>query len=77
MTSPRFEFEDYGPNRKKLHFACPVREGHMCQVLLKPWPIQGAPTWNWDGNTEKPTLTPSINCGDCKWHGFITNGEIK
>ena len=41
--------------------------------------------WKWDGNVERPTLTPSINCvaekggkptGGCGWHGHITNGVI-
>lgn len=34
----------------------------------------GIAQWTWDGNREKPTFSPSINCGSC-WHGFIENGE--
>lgn len=30
-------------------------------------------TWSWDGNVEKPTLSPSINVPG-KWHGYIKNG---
>lgn len=67
---------DYGPNRKRLFFECPRRQGHECHVLLKPWPISG-PTWDWDGNEAAPTLSPSINCGDCGWHGHIITGECK
>lgn len=33
----------------------------------------GDRTWAWDGNFEKPTLTPSINCHAC-WHGFMQAG---
>lgn len=41
--------------------------------------------WCWDGNIERPTLTPSIriSIGHGKkgseevWHGFLTNGIFK
>ncbi len=72
--------ESYGPDRKRLWFKCPRRPGEMCMVLLEPWPIQGAPTWKWDGNEEAPTLEPSINCNgptSCGWHGFIKNGRTE
>jgi hypothetical protein len=35
----------------------------------------GQPTWIWDGNREKPTLTPSIRLG-YTWHGFLTAGRL-
>lgn len=63
-----------GRERRKLVFECPRRAGHVCEVMLKPWPIN-SPTWTWDGNATTPTLTPSINCSDCGWHGFVTNGR--
>lgn len=32
-------------------------------------------SWQWDGNVDRPTLEPSINCNSDKcWHGFITAG---
>lgn len=31
--------------------------------------------WKWDGNIERPTLTPSINHIN-HWHGYLTNGEF-
>lgn len=34
----------------------------------------GIAQWNWDGNRETPTFTPSINCSSC-WHGFIEKGR--
>lgn len=34
----------------------------------------GIAQWAWDGNREKPTFSPSVNCGSC-WHGFIENGR--
>lgn len=34
----------------------------------------GRPQWDWDGNREAPTFSPSINCQGC-WHGYIRNGR--
>jgi hypothetical protein len=34
----------------------------------------GSPHWTWDGNRDKPTFSPSINCGSC-WHGYIRDGR--
>jgi hypothetical protein len=33
-------------------------------------------TWTLTGTVDKPTLSPSINCGEegCGWHGFIESG---
>lgn len=70
-------------------FVCP--NGRRCSVLVGPQPV-GRPhedalcIWGWDGNLEKPTLTPSINClaekdgkpaSGCGWHGHITEGVIR
>ena len=36
----------------------------------------GRPQWDWDGNREKPTFRPSVNCSaNCGWHGFIRQGR--
>lgn len=70
-------------------FVCPNNK--RCTVLLGPTHVdRSAPdrlcVWAWDGNLEKPTITPSINClaekdgkptGGCGWHGFITNGVLR
>jgi hypothetical protein len=32
--------------------------------------------WQWDGNREAPTLSPSLQqLGPCKWHGFLRAGQ--
>lgn len=67
--------ENFDELRDRLYFECPKREAHMCMVLLKPWPIIGCHTWDWDHNEAAPTLSPSVNCGDCGWHGFIKEGK--
>jgi hypothetical protein len=31
--------------------------------------------WQWDGNEDAPTITPSINVIG-QWHGWMRNGEL-
>ncbi len=33
--------------------------------------------WEWDGNREAPTLSPSVlqSGMPCKWHGYLRGGE--
>ena len=41
-------------------------------------PETDRPFWTWDGNREKPTLTPSIGASappPYKWHGFLKAGR--
>lgn len=64
-----------------IMFVCP--SGKRCTVFLGPAAVdrpspEAHCVWAWDGNLERPTLTPSINCvGGCGWHGHITNGVIR
>lgn len=69
-------------------FVCPNER--RCAVFFGPEAkaLEGTRlhVWAFDGNVERPTLTPSINCrttddegkpaGGCGWHGFITKGII-
>lgn len=81
--------EGYPAATAHLLFVCP--NGHRCAVLIGPQ-FAGRPTpdalcvWGWNGDRDKPTLTPSINCitekdgeptGGCGWHGFITDGMMR
>jgi hypothetical protein len=71
----RWEDGSTGP---MLWFVCP-RGRPLCGVPLKPSPPnRKGCSWNWDGNTTTPTVTPSINCEPpgCGWHGFVTNGRV-
>lgn len=49
------------------------REWPHCSVPLKPVQPDG---WNFDGNREAPSITPSIDCKatGCGWHGHCTAG---
>ena len=74
----KFEFiGDGGDGKPKwLRFPCQGREGGECMIALRPHQKNSAgASWEWDGNKERPTITPSINCKDC-WHGWIRNGEF-
>jgi hypothetical protein len=64
-------------------FACPKRK-RPCGSLLIAGRTDvkrdgqnkngGHAQWDWDGNRESPTFSPSINCGAC-WHGYIRKGR--
>jgi hypothetical protein len=48
-----------------------------CQFSLWRRPAEGV-MWQWDGNTEKPTISPSVNChGGCGRHFTMIQGEPK
>lgn len=59
-------------NEKFLHW-CPGCE--QLHVIHVEKPNHLGARWSFDGNTEQPTFTPSINIvGVC--HYFITSGKI-
>lgn len=36
----------------------------------------GRAQWDFDGNRDAPTFSPSVNCESaCGWHGYIRNGR--
>ena len=53
----------------------------MCILPISQNAMPGKPHWQWDGNLEAPTLSPSIlveavpnwNEG---WHGFLREGKL-
>lgn len=56
-------------------FACPTVAGRRCFSLIIRSPSHGLrPSWEWDGNREAPTFSPSIDCKGC-WHGYIRAGR--
>lgn len=55
---------------------CPCGCGCMTNLRIgrndKPSNVS-EPTWRWNGDSQKPTLEPSINhIGH--WHGYLTDG---
>ena len=63
---------------KWLEFRCPrPQRGATCMIALRPLQKNGnGASWEWDGNREAPTISPSVNCGGCGWHGWIKAGEF-
>lgn len=47
-------------------------------------PVTGPKAWNWDGDEDAPTITPSIRMSYALegktievWHGFVTAGALR
>jgi hypothetical protein len=61
--------------RAKVEFPCPGKKSETCMQSVWQRPATGC-MWQWDGNREAPTLSPSIDCQICGWHGFIVAGTL-
>jgi hypothetical protein len=62
-----------------MEFRCP-RSGCYCGQIRAGYPAKPAdsPSWQLDGNMEKPTLQPSINCiSGCGWNGWLKAGAFE
>jgi len=59
-----------------MWFTLPGKGGCGC-VRLRPLrrSDEGNPSWEWDGNEDRPTLMPSVHCVGI-WHGFFTAGRM-
>lgn len=90
MSDAKVTFEDIGyepaaPGQEvRFDFNCP-KHARRCGGIIIAGRIPGlkrdgqnqnggVAMWDWDGNRETPTFSPSINCGRC-WHGYIENGR--
>jgi hypothetical protein len=78
----RFTFRCVGFNRNRHPKLPPVECGNL--LIAGATNIKrdgqglngGRPQWDWDGNREAPTFSPSINCeADCGWHGYLRKGR--
>lgn len=55
-----------------LNFWCPCGCGSLLGVSF------GNGRWTWDGNRERPTVSPSIlHMDGCRWHGFLRAGVFE
>jgi hypothetical protein len=61
-----------------------MQKGDIVRIPLnQPEGVSEKP-WQWNGNRESPTVSPSIliNCGDGKggrqelWHGWLRDGKL-
>lgn len=79
-----FELSEYYPgslpNPKPvyaLHYICPCGCGDpgYLPLMTEPSVRVVSPCWLWDGNRDRPTLSPSIlRTAGCKSHGFLQAG---
>src|SRR5688500_12069211 len=51
-------------------FNCPCGCGARSALAFRP---HAAPSWEWDGNWDAPTLSPSVHHVG-HWHGWLRNG---
>lgn len=62
---------------QRLMFRCPCGCDSVNGVAVSGDPDKHY-VWRWDGNEEKPTVTPSIKMlSGCMWHGFLTAGVFR
>lgn len=57
-------------------FLCPCGCKSPRSVVFRGAPNRdGRPSWQWNGNEDKPSLRPSLLATTgCRWHGFLTDG---
>ena len=57
-----------------------ARSVHGLRICGAGEPRPPRPSWVWDGDPFRPTLTPSIRCGPkggpTHWHGHLTAGVV-
>lgn len=71
-----YRVEPRDDDRAFLVLKCEHRSDGECRFGLWQRPASGI-TWQWDGNVERPTITPSIDCkGGCGRHFIMTNGRV-
>jgi hypothetical protein len=66
-------------DRALLRLECPRGPEGGCDFPLWQRPARdnnGAKVWQWDGNVEAPTISPSIDCkGGCGRHFVMSGGR--
>lgn len=72
---------DVQPDRRALIFCLPG-ETFGRSIYVNQGPPLGEGVWGWDGNVEKPTITPSILAWERQterveaWHGYLSAGRF-
>ena len=68
-----FKFFNSGGNGPSgMNFICPCGCGALSPLHFER-DETADPAWQWDGNIEKPTLTPSVHWVG-HWHGYLRGG---
>lgn len=72
-TPGAFEYFVSGDDKvtpKGIIYCCPCGCGVTGALDFRP---HESPSWDWDGNRDKPTLSPSVHHVG-HWHGWLRNG---
>lgn len=72
--TPPGAFEFYSSGDREMAgmiYVCPCGCGRRGALDFRPHP---SPSWEWDGNRDAPTLSPSVDHVG-HWHGWLRNGE--
>ena len=73
-----FPSRDQKGEPKRFRFVCPCGCGDLAIIGLTHGDgVNAGPHWTFDGDREKPTLTPSIHQLRCGWHGYLTAGIFR
>lgn len=88
-----YDVGDPGPHG--MYFRCPCGCGGVHSAMFDTMPAawreehwKGRAVWHWDGNVERPTLTPSLGlkvqapgeslgADGYHWHGFLRAGVFE
>lgn len=57
-------------------YVCLPCDKHMDAIHVQRGGPGGSRVWGWDGNKDKPTLTPSIHYLG-HWHGYLNAGRLQ
>ena len=78
-----YSIEILDENHAKMFVRCPGAMTILLWLSTIPGedPRRGfeGKYWHWNGDLDKPTLTPSIGVGPKfeQWHGFMKNGRLE
>lgn len=81
MKSRFTTVDDHGTVYPVLMFVCPgcEQDRHSGLHMLPVNTTLKSPSWDWDGNLESPTISPSIltRVGNNVCHSFLRNGVFE
>lgn len=68
--------EQGGVENAWLRYRCPCCGGEGA-LPIRGRAVTPLQQWDWDGNREAPTLSPSIlRSRTCGWHGYLRAGVL-
>lgn len=62
-----------------MYYMCPCGCESLGTLRFRTGKASDRPSWEWNGNVEKPTLNPSVNHLEADntehWHGWLKAGK--